>query len=430
MNCEIFETLYLKSNGEILCNDDSGEQICLDHIRDDGRPWSITGFFGNEQLTNIFQSFHSGYVPWPGVCEHCAFLRSYQGFSPNSRKHISKFQIETSLVCSLKCPGCSNHVQIRTRSKPWLMNPAILEKALKSIVEEGYGLDWIEYCGQGEPLHHPDFSSIVAMVRDYLPGTRQRLITNGNFNYQERLAGVFLDEIIVSCDGVDQRSYERYRIGGSLDKVLRFIEDCPEFVQGRRQNLIWKYILFSHNDTEGELIKAQMLAKRLGVNRLLFALTHSEGRSDRYTLETIGSIPIRYPNVSINAHPSFYGRVRFGKSRRSLEELFNRLTSSYKWNIDEVVYFPDNMIFLRGWIAGKCPIDQIELYLDGEFVTSVKPQQQRDDVRTKFPGLNTERAGFCCSGLAPEYNGNLAKLAFKVHAQGEIVARIPAYYNF
>jgi hypothetical protein len=215
-----------------------------------------------------------------------------------------------------------------------------------------------------------------------------------------------------------------------LDKVLQFINDCPEFVKGNRQTLIWKYILFSHNDTEAELIEAQDLAKRLGVECLLFTLTHSEGRSDRYTLETIGSIPIHYANVSTNAHPSFYDGVRYGKSRRSLAELLKRLTSPYKWNVDEVVCFPGNVIFARGWIAGQKPVDQIELHVDGDFVASAKPQEQRDDVRIKFPDLNTERVGFSCSGVAPGNNGGSVKLVLIVHTQGEKVATITGYYNF
>jgi hypothetical protein len=91
----------------------------------------------------------------------------------------------------------------------------------------------IEYAGQGEPLAHPRFPGLVDLGRALFSETRQRLITNGNYDYSARTGRRAPDEIYVSCDGAFQESYEKYRIGG--DEKRRGV---PAFVpeRGRPRN--------------------------------------------------------------------------------------------------------------------------------------------------------------------------------------------------
>ena len=165
-------------------------------------------------------------------------------------RRVHKLQIEASLACGLRCPGCSQGQQFKQRAGDKILSLARSELLFQAFAREGFALDWIEYCGQGEPLSHPHFDEIVSLGRRYLPGTRQRLITNGNYAFRNKIKTP-LDEIIVSCDGYYPESYAQYRIGGSVERVLAFMADAVAESRGRT-TVIWKYILLACNDSDAE----------------------------------------------------------------------------------------------------------------------------------------------------------------------------------
>jgi MoaA/NifB/PqqE/SkfB family radical SAM enzyme len=146
------------------------------------------------------------------------------------------------------------------------MKAAFFEKSLRSIREANFRVREIEYCGQGEPLMNREFPEFVRLARAYFPGTSQRLITNGNFDYSKATGGEAIDEILVSCDGRRQKSYEQYRVFGNVDVALAFMRAIPKKIGRQRQLVIWKYILFEFNDSDEEILEAQKLAQELKVD--------------------------------------------------------------------------------------------------------------------------------------------------------------------
>jgi hypothetical protein len=309
MNCEILHTLYVRSNGDVPCNDDAGERILLARLPRQTGIAKPSSLFSNHNYRHIRHALQRGAMPWPDVCPQCAFFRPNEPFSdPLTQKQIRKIQIEPSLACALRCPGCSNQYQVRTRSAPLQMDPATFEELLRGLAEEGYAVAEIEYCGQGEPLLHPRFPDFVRLARTYFPGTTQRLITSGNFDFAASTAGEHLDTVMVSCDGVDPQSYQQYRVGGRVEQPIQFMRDAVERRWRREGLVVWKYILFEWNDTPDELFRAQLLAQELGVDYLLMVYTHSKGKSRRYTLATASDLPIHFPNVVTNATPIHYQR--------------------------------------------------------------------------------------------------------------------------
>lgn len=178
------------------------------------------------------------------------------------------------------------------------MKVEVFESLVSSLVQHLYITETIEYCGQGDPLMHPQFAEFVKIARRYYPNAVQRLITNGNFDYWKTTNGEFIDQIYVSCDGVFQGNYEKYRIRGDVDKVVKFMKDAKK--SGNVGRLTWKYILFEFNDSDEELIAAQHLANSIGVDTLMFVFTHSQFKSMKYRPETLTDLPIIYPNVITN----------------------------------------------------------------------------------------------------------------------------------
>ena len=98
-----------------------------------------------------------------------------------------------------------------------------------------------------------------------------------------------------------------------------------------RARVIWKYILFEFNDSPAELQRAQQLAMDHGVDVLLFVVTHSAGRSQRYTQRNMEQLLKLTPFATINTTPILesgstapsYSRARIDLHRTPFERLLN-----------------------------------------------------------------------------------------------------------
>ena len=291
MNCEILRTLYLRSNGEIPCNCAAGERINLGWSFDE-EGWDVSKVFSNENYAMIRTSFKEDKAPWGRICESCAFFMPAAPIDDQIgiNRWIEKFHIEPALTCGLRCPGCSRIEQIKRRRPPFVLSEDVFGKTLSSLVRNDFRVGFFYYCGQGEPLNHPRFQKLAIMAHEAYPGVRQVVNTNGNHFVREVFDGskYVPDEFIVSVDGLDQQSYEKYRVNGDVGLALRFMKDLkslpnPPLVE-------WKYILFTYNDTDDEIQRAQERALDLGVDRVMFVLTHTKERSRRFTIDNIDEL--------------------------------------------------------------------------------------------------------------------------------------------
>jgi len=82
-------------------------------------------------------------------------------------------------------------------------------------------LTWLTFYFQGEPYLHPAFTDMVGYASSQ--GIYTATSTNGHFlkdDTAEKTIASGLDRLIISIDGTTQATYESYRVGGSLQKVL------------------------------------------------------------------------------------------------------------------------------------------------------------------------------------------------------------------
>jgi radical SAM protein with 4Fe4S-binding SPASM domain len=78
-----------------------------------------------------------------------------------------------------------------------------------------------------------------------------------------------LDRIIISLDGLDQETYEKYRVGGNLEKVLEGTRNLVRWKKQLRSKapyIILQFIVFSTN--EHQVPEVKKLALELGVDKL------------------------------------------------------------------------------------------------------------------------------------------------------------------
>jgi hypothetical protein len=431
VNCEILSTLYIRSNGDIPCNDDAGEKIILGQVGAAGSTADIASILHNNHYTGIREAFRQGRVPWPNVCPSCAFFRADQEYIDLlSEKRIRKLQIEPSLACNLRCPGCSNLTQIKIRPKPFRMELAVFEETLRSLRAHGFAVDEIEYCGQGEPLLHPGFPQFVRLARDYFPRTTQRLITSGNFDYWKATAGQRLDEIFVSCDGLFQRSYEQYRVGGKVERAIQFMRDAPREIGGKRQALIWKYILFEFNDSDAEICQAQQLANEIGVDTLLFVFTHSAYKSLRYTAANVETFPVLFPNVTTNATPIHYNRFKKAAPIRQWRPPHPLQSRRWLCVLDTVAVFGSRWLDLQGWALARYGIGRIEISVDGRMVGLARLGISRPDVFAAHPEFDHRDSGFTFTEMVAQPLIGKHEISVRLFREDALVGSVHQVYDF
>lgn len=424
MNCRVLSTVYLRANGLIPCDDDCGIGISLGEV-ESAETWSIDHLFNNDKYQHLRKAFAAGIPPWENVCENCAlFNRGEPYIDKITEKEIDFLQIETSLHCSLSCLCCTRADEIKTVQKPHLLELTTFKRLLHSCKESRFKVNLIQYCGHGEPLSHPKFSDFLEAARLILPETLQRLDTNGNFNYYDSIKGRHIDQIIVSCDGLYQESYSKYRVNGSVSKALRFMEDAKSSKVGKTPKLIWKYILFEFNDTEEEIIAAQKRAMSIGVNRLQFIITSSNFSSKRFSINNLQEFPIVSNSAFIEFTPQVARIWRIGRlidkpswktkfrnrfmgriyNNKVLLDLNSKIMLTY-FVVDRIYVSEDRYLVIQGWAVDKrgADLNSISANFNGNFLAKSHLGMWRPDVVSIYPELRNDESGFLLIGMLPIY---------------------------
>ncbi len=125
---------------------------------------------------------------------------------------------------------------------------------------------------QGEPFLNKDLFEMIryAKSRKIYVATS----TNAHFLDEEcarKTVESGIDRLIVSIDGTTQGSYEKYRIGGELEKVLQGVRNINSWkgkISSASPFLILQFIIFKHN--EHEISEMKKLGKELNVDKVVF----------------------------------------------------------------------------------------------------------------------------------------------------------------
>jgi len=129
-------------------------------------------------------------------------------------------EIELTAHCQLKCPFCRTGGDLRQKYMN-VPRGLLARETLIRILESIPSLFYVRLYNWGEPFLHPDLPNLVEIVKK--SGRYCEISTNMQImdpELAERLVRAGLDLIRISCDGVTQETYEQYRKGGSLDKVI------------------------------------------------------------------------------------------------------------------------------------------------------------------------------------------------------------------
>ncbi|MDP1813790.1 MAG: SPASM domain-containing protein [Leadbetterella sp.] len=176
--------------------------------------------------------------------------------------------IEPTTSCNLRCPECPSGLRSFTRPTG-MLETKLFENVITELKD---ALMYLTFYFQGEPYLHKDFLEMVKFASN--KGIYTSTSTNAHYlNYENAKATIKsgLDRVIISLDGTTQDTYQEYRIGGSLDKV---IEGTKNLIAAKRElnsstpHIIFQFLVVKPN--EHQIAEAKDLSKTLGVDEIRF----------------------------------------------------------------------------------------------------------------------------------------------------------------
>ena len=170
--------------------------------------------------------------------------------------------IEPTVVCNLACPQCPTGTGDVKRAKKYL-DPDTFRNILNDIAGTTAILSLYH---QGEPLMHKSFLELVGMARERniytVTSTNGQLLTE---DVCRGLGEAGLDRIIVSLDGTDEESYQKYRAGGDFQKItsgIRFLSESKK--ANGKPYIILQFLVFKHN--QHQVTGIREFGKNLGAD--------------------------------------------------------------------------------------------------------------------------------------------------------------------
>ncbi|MEQ9423404.1 MAG: SPASM domain-containing protein [Cyclobacteriaceae bacterium] len=176
--------------------------------------------------------------------------------------------IEPTTSCNLRCPECPSGLRSFTRNTGMID----LELYRETIDQVKDHLIYLLLYFQGEPYLHKNFFDLV----EYASSKKIFTSTSTNAHYlndanARATIESGLDRLIISIDGTSQDTYEQYRVGGLLQKVIDGTENLVYWkrkLKSETPHLMFQYLVVKPN--EHQLNDVEVLAKKLGVDEVRF----------------------------------------------------------------------------------------------------------------------------------------------------------------
>lgn len=195
----------------------------------------------------------------------------------------SFISIEPTNICNLQCPECptGNKSSIIPKGKIAIDTCRnVIPQIQKSVV-------WANLYFQGEPFVSESVVDILKLTSDAKILTS--ISTNAHFitdEIAEKIVLSKLTKLIVSLDGYDQESYEKYRRNGNFQKVLdglQAIQCAKQKYQSSLPLVELQCLLFKHTENHKEDIRR--IGLEYGADRIVFKTAQF------YSSENIDMLP-------------------------------------------------------------------------------------------------------------------------------------------
>jgi radical SAM protein with 4Fe4S-binding SPASM domain len=213
---------------------------------------------------------------------------------------------EPTTSCNLRCPECPSGLRSFTRPTG-MLEVDLFKKTIDSLADT---LLYLIFYFQGEPYLNPHFLALVkyAVKKKIYTATS----TNAHYLNEENARKTVesgLDRLIISIDGTTQETYEAYRVGGNLEKVIEGTKNIIKWkkeLKSATPYVIFQFLVVKPN--EHQLAEVQQLGDELGVDAVWFKTAqiydYENGSELIPTIE-------KYSRYKQNGPPTHDGGVKF-----------------------------------------------------------------------------------------------------------------------
>ena len=255
---------------------------------------SLFYFFSKTRISYLFTKFTSFLKLW--ISKNIVLLPP------------TTLMVEPTNLCNLKCPLCPTGLGTLNRDKR-----TMTYENFKYVIDQTHRyVREIILWNYGEPFIN---KNILPMI-SYATHKKIDIITstNGHFfhslDYCKEIVKSGLHRVIVAIDGATQESYEKYRVGGDLQKVIqgvKWLVEAKKILKSKVPFIELQFILMKHNVHQKEEMKKLAeglkvdlyVEKEVGIHpdeRRMFDLRHEflpDHAKDHYFLNDKGEIQIQ-----------------------------------------------------------------------------------------------------------------------------------------
>lgn len=175
--------------------------------------------------------------------------------------------IEPTNRCNLKCPECPSGTGELTRPLGF-MKFDLFKKIIDEVKNKTF---YIQLFFQGEPFINKEIFSMINYAKDnnvYVSVSTNGLLIN------EKNVVDFLnaapDKLIFSIDGLDEQTYQNYRVGGTFkkaDEALRILSDAKNRLNLKKPFIELQFIVMKQN--EHQIKEVLKYGKEAGADKVV-----------------------------------------------------------------------------------------------------------------------------------------------------------------
>jgi radical SAM protein with 4Fe4S-binding SPASM domain len=178
------------------------------------------------------------------------------------------FSIEPTNHCNLQCPECPSGLGSLTRPLG-LLKQSEFKKLIDQITDSSF---YVQLFFQGEPYINKELPAMISYAQS--KNIYISISTNGHFVNEQNVDYVLdnaPDKLIFSVDGLDEESYQKYRVGGTFkqaDSGLRALIRRKNERGLKKPFVEFQFIVMKQNEHQMENVRKY--CNEVGVDKLVF----------------------------------------------------------------------------------------------------------------------------------------------------------------
>ncbi len=273
-----WSTMVLLCDGRLVCG-------CADpygrRVLGDARSSTVSAVWTGLQAHSLRVDLNAGGSKFCGDCPLKLPLKKDE--APPQRDLAvaplpSRLYVECTAACNISCDQacCAPETGISRTRQAGMLDFDLFRRV---VDEAGPSLVRIDFFNYGEAFLHKRAIEMCEYIKTKFPHIYLYTSTNGlafTEDQVRRLVRSGIDEVTFSIDGATAESYVKYRRRGDFSKALKNLRSATDEKGSFRRDIPvinWRYILFTHNDSDEEMQRARTLAADIGVDRLCWELT-------------------------------------------------------------------------------------------------------------------------------------------------------------